>query len=188
MKLKELDLRPEKRIRICTEHGANFIYIGTAGELDYKELNTKLWSKARERVLDALLKYDLNRPGTMKAFGRSVVKLLKWQPVQDREVVEKYKGYYEYDSLVIKVTGEDGWTNYEPEVESLDPDTMSTDAAAALVAAVYKELCQELVHGYEVKSEGTIAMCEREIRSNRYGLMDDPEGLIRECRKRAGRR
>ena len=72
------------------------------------------------------------------------------------------------------------------KLKELDPTTMDTDAAKELVAAIYKGLCQELIHAYETGSEDNIRRGEREIRANRYGLFDDPEGLIRLCKQRAG--
>ena len=73
-----------------------------------------------------------------------------------------------------------------PEMTPLDPEAMDTEAAKDLVTAMYKGICQELIHAYITESDLNIRRCEREIRANRYGMFDDPEGLIRGCRKRAG--
>ena len=73
-----------------------------------------------------------------------------------------------------------------PEMVPLDPAAMNTEAAKELVAAIYKGICQELIHAYVTRSDLNIRRCEREIRANRYGMFDDPDGLIRGCRKRAG--
>ena len=186
MKLKELDLRPEQRIRICTEHGANFIYIGTAGDVDFEELNRTLYSRVRDRMRDAVNNYDKNKAPTVTAFDNVFQEFRFWVPVEEREVLDQYAGQYECDCLVIKITGRDGWLQYIPEAAPLDPATMDTDAAKELVAAIYKGLCQELIHAYETGSEDNIRRGEREIRANRYGLFDDPEGLIRGCKQRAG--
>lgn len=187
MKLKELDLRPEQRIRICTEHGANFIYIGTAGDVDFETLNTECYQRVRKEMQRAVDHFTRNKASTISYFDNVFQDFRFWIPVEEREVVEQYPSSLEYDCLIIKVTGRDGWIQYVPEgIAPLSADAMDTDAAKELVAAIYRGLCTELVHAYETRSEDNIKCCEREIRANRYGLFDDPEGLIRGCKQRAG--
>lgn len=186
MKLKELDLKPDQRIRICTEHGANFIYIGTAGDVDFEELNRTLYNRIRARMREAVDRYDKNKASTVTTFDNVFQEFRFWVPVEERQVVDQYPGQYEYNSLVIKITGRDGWVQYVPDTAPLSAEAMDTDGAKELVAAIYKGLCQELMHAYETGSEDNIRRCEREIRANRYGLFDDPEGLIRGCKERAG--
>ena len=186
MKLKELDLKPEQRILICTEHGANFIYIGTAGEADFETLNTKLYGRIRDRMQDAVRNFDRRKSQTVMTFDNVFEEFRFWEPVEEREVVEQYPGEFEYDSLVIKITGNDGWIQYNPKVKPLEPETMDSEGAARLVEAIYKGVCQELVHAYQAGAPDTIRRCEREIRMNRYGMFEDPDGILRGCRKQAG--
>ena len=186
MKLKDLNLKPEQRIRICTEHGANFIYIGTAGEADFETLNRKLYGHTRGRMQDAVRNFDRRKSSTITTFDNCLQEFRFWEPVEEREVIEQYPGLYECDSLVIRITGSDGWIQYNPEVKPLDPETMDDEGAAQLVTAIYRGICQELVHAYEAGAEQAIKRCEREIRMNRYGMFDDPDGIIRGCRKQAG--
>lgn len=181
MKLKELKIAPEHKIRIRTVHGSNFIYIGTAGEVDFESLNKATKVRATARMLDAVYSFDPEHTG---GFDKAVRDFKAWRPVEEREVVEQYLGQLEY-STVIVVTGGEGWIPYNPSLAPLTE--INENGAEALVTQVYKGICTELVHAYEVNSEDLIQKAEKEIRKNRYGILDQPEGIIRACRVRAGR-
>ena len=56
-----------------------------------------------------------------------------------------------------------------------------------LATKIYEGLCTELVHAYETGYTDLITRCEDEIRLNRYGILEQPEGIIRACRIKAGK-
>ena len=181
MTLKELRIAPEHKIRIRTKDGSNFIFIGMAGEVDFETLNKETKVRATAKLLDAVYNYDPNHTGW---FDKAVRDFKAWKPVEDREVVEQYPGQLEY-STVIVITGGEGWIPYNPSLAPLEK--IDEQGAESLVTQIYKGICTELVHAYEVGSEDLIERAEREIRKNRYGILDQPEGIIRACRIRAGK-
>ena len=183
MKLKELKIAPEHKIRIRTKDGSNFIYIGVAGQVDFETLNRETKMRCTARMMDAVLTYDPDHQG---GFDRAVKDFKAWKPVEEREVIEQYLGYLEY-STVIVITGGEGWIPYNPSLAPLKAEDVDENAAENLVTAIYKGIATELVHAYEVGSEDLIERGEREIRKNRYGILESPEGIIRACRAKAGR-
>lgn len=187
MLLRELELDPERQIRICTEHGSNFIYIGAFKDLDLRKLTKETSMRVTARLLDTVFLYHQRRGWTKNnpAVRGAMNRFLEWKPVAEREVLEQYPGKYEY-SLVIRITGSEGWLEYDPHLRPLNPGSIGTDSAEELVASIYRGVCTELVHAYEVGAASVIRQCEHEIRSNRYGLLEDPNGLIRQCKKRGG--
>lgn len=183
MTLKELRIAPEHKIRIRTKDGSNFIFIGMAGEVDFETLNKETKVRATARLLDAVYNYDPNHTGW---FDKAVRDFKAWRPVEDRDVLEQYPGQLEY-STVIVITGGEGWIPYNPSLVPLKAEDVDENAAENLVTAIYKGIATELVHAYEVDSEDLIERAEREIRKNRYGILDQPEGIIRACRIKAGK-
>lgn len=183
MTLKELRIAPEHKIRIRTKDGSNFIFIGMAGEVDFETLNKETKVRTTAKLLDAVYNYDPNHTGW---FDKAVRDFKAWRPVEDREVVDQYPGQLEY-STVIVITGGEGWIPYNPSLAPLKAEDVDENAAENLVTAIYKGIATELVHAYEVDSEDLIERAEREIRKNRYGILDQPEGIIRACRIKAGK-
>ena len=183
MTLKELRIAPEHKIRIRTKDGSNFIFIGMAGEVDFETLNKETKVRTTAKLLDAVYNYDPNHTGW---FDKAVRDFKAWRPVEDRELVDQYPGQLEY-STVIVITGGEGWIPYNPSLAPLKAEDVDENAAENLVTAIYKGIATELVHAYEVDSEDLIERAEREIRKNRYGILDQPEGIIRTCRIKAGK-
>ena len=183
MTLKELRIAPEHKIRIRTKDGSNFIFIGMAGEVDFETLNKETKVRTTAKLLDAVYNYDPNHTGW---FDKAVRDFKAWRQVEDREVVDQYPGQLEY-STVIVITGGEGWIPYNPSLAPLKAEDVDENAAENLVTAIYKGIATELVHAYEVDSEDLIERAEREIRKNRYGILNQPEGIIRACRIKAGK-
>lgn len=172
---------PEHKIRIRTEKGSNFIFIGMAGQVNIEKLNNQTKMRSSVGIMQAVFNYDPKHP---KGFDRAVETFKAWRPVEDREVVEQYPGQLEY-STVIVITGEEGWLQYNPSLAPLKE--INEQGAELLATQIYKGICTELVHAYEVGYTDLIAKCEDEIRLNRYGILEQPEGIIRACRIRAGK-
>lgn len=172
---------PEHKIRIRTEKGSNFIFIGMAGQVNIEELNNQTKMRSSVGIMQAVFNYDPKHP---KGFDRAVETFKAWRPVEDREVVEQYPGQLEY-STVIVITGGEGWLQYNPSLAPLKE--INEQGAELLATQIYKGICIELVHAYEVGYTDLIAKCEDEIRLNRYGILEQPEGIIRACKIRAGK-
>ena len=181
MTLKELKVAPEHRIRIRTEDGSNFIFIGMAGEVDFETLNRETKLRCTVRMLEAVYSYDPKHPG---GFDKAVKTFKAWKPVEDREVIDQYAGLLEY-STVIVISGSEGWLQYNPSLAPLTD--VDEQGAEALVTQVYKGICTELIHAYQAGYEDLILKCEKEIRMNRYGILDKPEGVIYACKLKAGK-
>lgn len=186
MKLKEMEIPQETVIRICTKNGPNFVYVGLAGEMDFETINRRIRARDTANTMLAVCEYG-DPKGKMHRgeFDKIISKFRDFTPVEDRDVVETYPGQFEANSLVIKITGTEGWILYNPMLPPMKD--VDREGAENLVAAIYKGLCAELITAYQAEDTYLIERCEKEIRRDRYGLMDRPEGLIRECRKKARR-
>ena len=172
---------PEHKIRIRTEKGSNFIFIGMAGQVNIEKLNNQTKMRSSVGIMQAVFNYDPKHP---KGFDRAVETFKAWRPVEDREVLETYPGQLEY-STVIVITGGEGWLQYNPSLAPLKE--INEQGAELLATQIYKGICTELVHAYEVGYTDLIAKCEDEIRLNRYGILEKPERIIRACKIRAGK-
>lgn len=62
---------------------------------------------------------------------------------------------------------------------------IDNQGAINLVGAVYRETCKRLITAYRRNDAYEIRQAERWIRDNNYGLVSDPDGIIRACRKAA---
>lgn len=173
---------PEHKIRIRTEKGSNFIFIGMAGQVNIEKLNNQTKMRSSVGIMQAVFNYDPKHP---KGFDRAVETFKAWRPVEDREVIETYPGQLEANSTVIVITGGEGWLHYNPLLPPLKE--ISEQGAELLATKIYKGLCTELVHAYETGYTDLITGCEDEIRLNRYGILEQPEGIIRACRVKAGK-
>lgn len=172
----------EHKIRIRTEKGSNFIFIGMAGQVNFERLNNQTKCRSSVDLMLAVFNYD---PRHQKGFDRYVAAFKAWRPVEDREVLETYPGQLEANSTVIVVTGGEGWLHYNPLLPPLKE--INEQGAELLATKIYEGLCTELVHAYETGYTDLITRCEDEIRLNRYGILEQPEGIIRACRIKAGK-
>lgn len=172
----------EHKIRIRTEKGSNFIFIGMAGQVNFERLNNQTKCRSSVGIMLAVFNYD---PKHVKGFDRTVEAFKAWRPVEDREVIETYPGQLEANSTVIVITGGEGWLHYNPLLPPLKE--ISEQGAELLATKIYEGLCTELVHAYETGYTDLITRCEDEIRLNRYGILEQPEGIIRACRIKAGK-
>ena len=183
MTLREVlkKIAPEHKIRIRTEKGSNFIFIGMAGQVNFEKLNNQTKCRSSVDLMLAVFNYD---PRHQKGFDRYVAAFKAWRPVEDREVLETYPGQLEY-STVITITGGEGWLQYNPSLAPLKE--INEQGAELLATKIYEGLCTELVYAYETGYTDLITRCEDEIRLNRYGILEQPEGIIRACKIKAGK-
>lgn len=178
MKLCEaLERDHPDRIRIGTETGGGFIYIGKASVL----------TGTRNEALPRLNRETLEQSRRLEGTNKHV----PWRNVLDREVVSVYNSTCE-DCRIYIVTGCEKLVDWCGDT---DLDAIQEDRAQALVETVYQDVLKELKAAYRRlwKAEGItdriffadqVRTHERWIRSDPYGILGrTADGLINQMRK-----
>lgn len=164
-------VRPEQMIRIGSEHGSGFVYVGSVREVEYGPINAQIKKRLPRNAPN---KYKIE---TRKKWENAVK---NYVPLQDRSIVDMSRSEVE-DHIIIIVEGFGGFIQYDPA------DSGFTDydeqAMIDLVGALYRETCRTLISAYRKQKESEVRMCEAWIRQNGYGLVSDPEGIIKACRQ-----
>lgn len=204
MKLAELISRlpPQKKIRIGTTRGSKFIYIGPVEDLCMEDIDRTTREKLAAKMNSCLIGMSSKgKSGHWEKLRTQAKKARqefeKWTPVSERKVTEKIRGIIEPESLVIMIEGAESGDDYSPSLEAMG--SCDPDAGRKAVEQLYKNACSDLVRAYKnLKKNGdadeeakrTAHECEIMIRSDRYGLLDNPEDIIQACRLAAdgGRR
>ena len=198
MKLGEfLDTLPShKRIRIgCRAKGmpllknsalgGGFVFCGQKCDLKPKELEDRYINELINKIAVIMMKPTLYKDAAKQQLDNLVNQYCAIVPWYDREVIETYKGQYDPDSTVIIVKGAESFFEYSPDVPPLTPDTMDDSAARNLVDAIYKSAAEEYI--YE-PDHGRASALGRWIKSDPYGILDEPEAVLDACRKMRRRR
>ena len=193
MKLGEfLDTLPShKRIRIgCRAKGmpllknsalgGGFVFCGQKCDFDPKELEDRYINELINKIAVIMMKPTLYKDAAKQQLDNLVNQYCAIVPWYDREVIETYKGQYDPDSTVIIVKGAESFFEYSPDVPPLTPDTMNDSAARNLVDAIYKSAAEEYI--YE-PDHGRASALGRWIKSDPYGILDEPEAVLDACRK-----
>lgn len=193
MKLGEfLDTLPShKRIRIgCRAKGmpllknsalgGGFVFCGQKCDFDPKELENRYINELINKIAVIMMKPTLYKDAAKQQLDNLVNQYCAIVPWYDREVIETYKGQYDPDSTVIIVKGAESFFEYSPDVPPLTPDTMDDSAARNLVDAIYKSAAEEYI--YE-PDHGKASALGRWIKSDPYGILDEPEAVLDACRK-----
>lgn len=161
-------------VRIGCLHGSGFVYVGRPEDADFEAINVqarKSMTKRKPRQNDMVL---------VKLFDDEMNSFI---PIEDREVAEEYQSDVD-DNRIYMVEGFGGGIQYEPEGSGADLDP---EACMKMVVSIYKSECRELIYSYMGKrKEDHTREQEIWIRSDPYGILADPEGLIRACRMAAG--
>lgn len=166
--------RPDQMIRIGCQHGTGYIYVGRADAVDYDQLNAIVKKKLPK-----------NAPNKYKVAARKEWEeaVTNYVSMEVRDVVEIFRSEVE-DHIIIIVEGFGGFIQYDPV--GTPAQEYDRQAMIDLVGALYKENCRELINAYARRDEENITRCERWIRENRYGIVADPEGIIRACQQANG--
>lgn len=191
-------LKPTKRIRIGCKPGGGFIYEGTVADLNlailYKKCSLDFALKVSERM--ALFATATDHGKLRKSIQPLMDKFYNMKPFGTREVLMDYPGQFEPDVRVIIIPGEEKLFDYEPDVPPLTPETMDDQAVQRLVEAIYEGAAEDLTCNLaSMKRCGTregrdrarasAQHIKRWIRSDPYGILDQPEGIVTACQIRA---
>ena len=184
------NLPPNKKIRIGTRskglemksgmHSGGFVYNGRVCDFKPQELEDKYIESLVSKVTEIMMRKVMKREKARTALDNIVDQFCKIVPWYDRKIIDTYKGQYEPDATVIIVPGMESFFWYEPPVPDLTADTMDDSAARNLVDAIYKSAAEEYI--YE-PDHGRASALGRWIKSDPYGILDEPEAVLDACRK-----
>lgn len=165
--------------------GGGFVFCGQKCDFDPKELEERYISQLLDKIAIIMMKPTSNKDIAKQQLDNLVNQYCAIVPWYDREVIETYKGQYDPDSTVIIVKGAESFFEYSPDVPPLTPDTMDDSAARNLVDAVYKSAAEEYICE---PNAGRRSALGRWIKSDPYGILDEPDAVLDACRKERRRR
>lgn len=160
--------------------GGGFVFCGQKCDFNPKELEDRYIGQLIDKIAIIMMKPTSNKDIAKQQLDNLVNQYCAIVPWYDREVIETYKGQYDPDSTVIIVKGAESFFEYSPDVPPLTPDTMDDSAARNLVDAIYKSAAEEYI--YE-PDHGKASALGRWIKSDPYGILDEPEAVLDACRK-----
>lgn len=160
--------------------GGGFVFCGQKCDFDPKELYDRYIGQLIDKIAIIMMKPTSNKDIAKQQLDNLVNQYCAIVPWYDREVIETYKGQYDPDSTVIIVKGAESFFEYSPDVPPLTPDTMDDSTARNLVDAIYKSAAEEYI--YE-PDHGRASALGRWIKSDPYGILDEPEAVLDACRK-----
>lgn len=194
------DLEPERKVKIGTDKGRGFFFIGKPKDADWDaiddNLKNALWRTyvfAAGKVKDSPIE-DVTT-GAIKRMLKAEKGYTEYMPVADREIIRMERSIAEPDITIVIITGS-GDGAYWLEDESRPVKHIEFESALNLVGAVYRELVGELEHYYTLMIKNndhrnlikaSAQECEKAIRDNVYGAFNDPEGIIHQCRRNAAK-
>ena len=165
--------------------GGGFVFCGQKCDFNPKEIEDRYIGQLLDKIAMIMMKPTSNKDIAKKQIDNLVNQYHAIVPWYDREVIETYKGQYDPDSTVIIVNGAESFFEYSPDIPPLTPDTMDDSAASNLIDAVYKSAAEEYI--YE-PDRGKRSALGRWIKSDPYGILDEPEAVLDACRKERRRR
>lgn len=187
---------PKQDMRICTDEGTGFIFIGKRKSLRIQTLNRQLLDWHVERVAGRLWRMKgggRSKEGNWAICEEAISDLRNLRALASRPVLNVEQGLLEPDSIVIQIPGIEGWEHYDPPMTT---QKLNAAAAERLAYGFHKTACLDLVHAYEtvavsknklkvLEAEETIREQEAWIKSNVYGFLSDPQTIIAACKRAA---
>ena len=202
--------RGHRSVRIGCNEGSGFVYIGPILKIDFEKINQRsqdggdhLITLAEDRVRRMegklfMAETDRSRTNYEKYLMIARRKLAStrdmvtnWKPYQDRKVISVIPSTVDPDMIII-VSGRDGWKQYCSENRNVPVPEQSL---REIVGAIYEGIVKELVAAYRAKAcmspgerrdvSAKIKILEKLIIKDYYGFLDDPEAIVKACRKRA---
>lgn len=186
-------------VRVGTQNGGHFIYIGRALSLighnsrEARELNQKTREQC-EKYLQTVeeKRRERKQKGIERDLGPTDLeyRFVPWQPVLDREVVDAINSTCDGDRIYI-VTGCESLVEYKGNTYV---DAIQIETARKMVEGIYQGEVQNLLRLYRrLDTARTIAdklrvaqdvmNAEAWFRKDHYGILSNPEGFIHEIRK-----
>ena len=175
------ELPPDQKIRIGTKPGGGFIYIGKAG----KTLDRGLANSMRRKMLKRMyLQMEEENPNYKRKYLHNMIdRCINCEGIIRRDVMETYPALLD-DSIVIIIPGTERLEEYEDKTTA-SPRNVNVHAVQSLAAAIYREVCCELIDGYRKNNKTRQQELEDWIMEDPYGILDMPDGIINACRCRA---
>lgn len=219
MKLKELEQDMLVKIGSGAKSGNGYVYCGRMGDADWDELNDLLLSQLMKTVDNTkmrLEKWDAEvkrrrqvqmsdreienaeneRYKAEDAYRTAKMYLGRFEPLQDREVVETYPSIAENGVTCVLVTGKfEGkyWMineNVKFEINNLNGVVEVYGAALKLICnslqVEYERLYNDIQDGdVSEKRVFEVWNLERQVLRDAQGLLKDPQSVVRMTRKNA---
>ena len=186
-------------IRVGTQNGGHFIYIGRALSLIWS--NSKEVRELNKKTKEQCEKYqqtieEKRRERKQKGIERKLgptdleYRFVPWEPVLDREVVDAYDSTCDGDRIYI-VTGCESLVEYRGNTNI---DAIQTEMALKMVEGIYQGEVQNLLRLYKrldtaktiqdkLRAALDVMNAEAWFRKDYYGILSNPEGFIEEIRK-----
>lgn len=197
MTLSELlkTLPPDKKIRIGTRFkgfktknslsAGGFVYDGLVCDFHPLEIEDKYIESLLSKITDIMMKRTKDRKPANVPLTNIVNRFCEIVPWMDREIIETYRGQFEPRTTVIIVPGAESFFWYSPDVPDLTADTIDDSAVRNLIDAVYKDVATEYVYQ---KDPAKAAALARWIKSDPYGILDEPGAIVDACRMQRRKR
>lgn len=183
MKAKEYlaGLDPSQKVRIGTNPGGGFIFVGCAGDALGRGIERNIQRKLLNRIYQRMcgMENAKSRQTLTSYFNRCFT----CRGIENREILETYDGLMD-DSTVIIIPGTERMVEYD-ERGPARPIQLEGHGVESLTAAIYREVCLELIGTYRDGDTSKGEGLERWIDSDPYGILPTPEGIIKACRTRA---
>lgn len=175
------EIPDDQRIRIGTKPGGGFIFIGKAG----KTRGRGLANSMRRKMLKSMYsRMEEENPKYRKTYFHNMIdRCINCEGIVTRDVLETYPALLD-DSVVIIIPGTEKLEQYE-EKEKASKKSVNTYAAQSLAAAIYREVCCELITEYRKNNRRRQQELEDWIMEDPYGILNMPDGIIDACRCRA---
>lgn len=186
-------------IRVGTQNGGHFIYIGRALSLiwydskEVRELNkkTKEQCEKYQQTIEEKRR-ERKQKGIERELGPTDLeyRFVPWQPVLDREVVDAINSTCDSDRIYI-VTGCESLIEYKGNTYV---DAIQIETARKMVEWIYQGEVQNLLRLYKrldtaktiqdkLRAALDVMNAEAWFRKDHYGILSNPEGFIAEIRK-----
>jgi hypothetical protein len=190
-------------IRVGTQNGGHFIYIGRALTLirhnsrERQRVDTETFAqceKYKQVLRDrAKAREELKKRGIEPAPPSKTdiqYRFVLWEPILEREVVESCNSTCDGDRIYI-VTGCESLVEYSGNTHI---DAIQMETARKMVEDIYQGEVQHLMRLYRVldgartvtdriKAAQDCVNAENWFRKDYYGILNHPEGFIAEIRR-----
>lgn len=175
------ELPDDQKIRIGTKPGGGFIFIGKVR----KTRGRGLANSMRRKMLKSMYaRMEEENPKYRKTYFHNMIdRCISCERISGRDVLETYPALLD-DSIVIIIPGTERLEEYEEKVKA-SPKCVNSHAVQSLAAAIYREVCCELIDGYRKNNKTRQQELEDWIMEDPYGILDMPDGIINACRCRA---
>ena len=174
-------LDPSRKVRIGTNPGGGFIFVGYAGDALGRGIERSMQRKLLNRIYRRMcgMENTKSRQTLTSYFNRC----FSCRGIENREILETYDGIMD-DSTVIIIPGTERMVEYD-ERGPARPIKLEGHGVESLAAAIYREVCLDLIGTYRNGDTSKGEGLERWIDSDPYGILPMPEGIIKACRSRA---